>query len=84
MLDRLLLTECSKLQDLVTPFDSFESIPSTIATYNPISEIDIVVLISESTSEAASTENNDNVPSASTSTPKRTPTTPIENLYAKK
>ena len=83
LLDRLLLTKCSKLQDLVTPFDSFESMPSTTAAYNPIPEIDIVDLTSKQTSEAASVEDNDNASSVLTSTPKRTSTIPIENLSAK-
>ena len=83
-LDVLLLIECSKLQDLVTPFVSFESIPSIISFYNPIPEIDIVNLVSESTVNTNSAENNTNVSSATLSSPTRIPLTPIQNLYVKK
>ena len=77
-LENILLIECSKLQDLVTPFDSFDSLESFTSSYDPAPEVNIIDLTSDETKKDTDAANS------SSPVAKRTITSPIINPYKTK
>ena len=77
-LENILLIECSKLQDLVTPFDSFDSLESYTSSYDPVPEVNIIDLTSDETKKDTDAANS------SSPVAKRTITSPIINPYKTK
>lgn len=60
-LEALILTKCLKLQNLVSPFDSFKSVHSFTSSHNPIPQIAIVDLISNLSDNTETDNGNTNL-----------------------
>ena len=77
-LENILFIKCSKLQDLETPFDSFNSLESYTSSYDPAPKVNIIGFTSDETNKDTDTANS------SSPVAKHTITSPIINTYKTK